>query len=422
MKAAIVCIGDELLIGQTINTNASYIGEQLTLIGVDVRAVYTISDKEKEILDTLTLCQNRYQLVVLTGGLGPTKDDITKTTLAKYFDVPLVLDEAVLANVMSFFKSYKKEVQPVNRLQAEVPEGSRVLMNKAGTAPGMWMEKGESVFVSMPGVPREMRYLTSKELVPILQKEYKLPSIYSHNILTQGIGESYIAEQIADIEDGLPAGISLAYLPSRGMVKLRVTGRGAEEKEVISAVSEQVALIKSRIGKHIFGDNEEGLAKVVGDMLLDKKATLSVAESLTGGALGKEITDVAGASSYFLGGVVSYHEEVKVKELGVDTRTIEKHNVVSEEVAREMANGALLKFGSTYSIATTGVAGPEGGTAKIPVGTVFIAVASKEGVTCRKFNYGGDRSGVVRRTVLAGLNMLRVELLKIESSPFLVNK
>ena len=411
MNAAIVSIGDELLIGQTVNTNATYICEELTLIGVDVQAVYTISDKEKDILDTLSVCQNKYELVVLTGGLGPTKDDITKTTLAKYFNVPLVLDETVLENVMSFFKSYKKEVQPVNRLQAQVPKGCRVLMNKAGTAPGMWMKKENTVYVSMPGVPREMRYLTSKELVPILQKEYKLPSIYSHNILTQGIGESYIAEQISDIENAIPKGISLAYLPSRGMVKLRVTGRGTNEKEVIEGVNKQVELIKKRISDHVFGDNKDELTKIVGDLLLSKNATLSVAESLTGGALGKELTKVSGASSYFLGGVLSYDPNVKIKELEVEASAIKEYDVVSKEVATQMAVGALSKFNSTYSIATTGVAGPNGGSEDIPVGTVFIAVASNDKVVCKKFNFGGDRSGVVRRTVLASLSLLNSQML-----------
>ncbi|MFT6716059.1 MAG: nicotinamide-nucleotide amidase [Saprospiraceae bacterium] len=410
MNAAIVSIGDELLIGQTVNTNAGYIGEKLTLIGVDVQAVYTISDKEDDIINTLTLCQNKYQLVVLTGGLGPTKDDITKTTLAKYFGVELVLNEAVLENVMSFFASYKKEVQPVNHLQAQIPEGCKVLMNKAGTAPGMWMEKEETIFVSLPGVPREMRYLTSKELVPILQNEFELPSIYSHNILTQGIGESYIAEQISHIEDSLPQGISLAYLPSRGMVKLRVTGRGSHETRVIAAVNQQVELIKNRISEHVFGDNYDEIAKVVGELLLNNGATLSVAESLTGGALGKEITSVSGASSYFIGGLVSYDVEVKINELKVGPLVIAEHDVVSEKVAIQMAIGALDKFGSTYAIATTGLAGPNGGTKEIPVGTVYIAVVSEKTVVCKKFNFGGDRSGVVRRTVLAALNMLRKEL------------
>jgi nicotinamide-nucleotide amidase len=410
MKAAIVSIGDELLIGQTINTNASYIGEQLTLIGVDVQVVFTISDKEDDILSTLALCQNKYQLVVLTGGLGPTKDDITKTTLAKYFGVNLVENQAVLQNVMSFFASYKKEVQPVNLLQAKVPEHCRILMNKAGTAPGMWMTKGETIFVSMPGVPREMKYLMSKELIPILINEFELPSIYSHNILTQGVGESYISESIEDIEDNLPTGVSLAYLPSRGMVKLRVTGRGANEKKVIDLVNGQVKLIKAKIPECVFGDNHDDLANIIGDLLLSKNETLSIAESLTGGALGAKITTVSGASAYFLGGVLSYDAEVKIKELNVHPDTINKHDVVSEEVAVQMALGALEKFGSTYSISTTGVAGPKGGTIDIPVGTVFIAVASKEGVICRKFNFGGDRSGVVRRTVLSALNMLRAEL------------
>jgi len=411
MTAAIVSIGDELLIGQTVNTNASFIGEQLTLIGVNVQVVLTIADKEQDILNTLSLCQNKYQLVILTGGLGPTKDDITKTTLSKYFGVDLVSDEAVLSNVKSFFAHYKKEVQPVNYLQAQVPEGCTVLMNKVGTAPGMWMEKEDTVFVSLPGVPREMRYLTSKELVPRLQEKFKLPTIYSHNILTQGIGESYIAEQIKDVENDLPQGISLAYLPSRGMVKLRITGRGADFEEVRTAVEIQVDLIKSNIAEHVFGDNTDELAKVVGDLLVSKKGTLSVAESLTGGALGKEITSVSGASAYFLGGVISYHEDVKISELEVSPETVKDHTVVSEEVAVQMAKGSLIKFGSTYSIAATGLAGPNSDVSAKQIGTVFIAVANKDHVICQQFNFGGDRDGVVRRTVLAALNMLRLELM-----------
>lgn len=407
MKAAIISIGDELLIGQTVNTNASYIGEQLTLIGVDVRIVFTISDKEQDILYTLKSCQDKYDFAIITGGLGPTKDDITKLTLAKYFQVKLVSDPDVLDNVLSFFEKYKREVLPINLLQAEVPEGCEVMMNKAGTAPGMWMEKGNTVFVSMPGVPREMRYLVSKELVPRIQGKYNLPAIYSHHILTQGIGESYIADEISDIEDNLPVGISLAYLPSRGMVKLRVTGRGEVSHDVKKVVDQQVRLIKDKIADHVFGDNDDSLAKVVGAILSQSASTVSVAESLTGGSIGKELTAVPGSSAYFLGGVISYDAEVKIKALNVSRESIDQYNVVSEKVAVEMAKGALEKFGSTYALATTGIAGPEGGTPEIPSGTVYIAIASQNKVSCVKFNFGGSRNDVIRRTVLSALNMLR---------------
>ncbi len=414
MNAAIISIGDELLIGQTINTNASYIGENLSAIGVEVQTVFTISDKEQDILSTLSLCQNKYQLVVLTGGLGPTNDDITKLTLAKYLGAELVINEEVLENVQAFFKSYGRSIKPVNELQAQVPVGSEVLMNDMGTAPGMWMRKSATIFVSLPGVPREMRYLVKEKLLSKLQENFELPIIYSHHILTQGIGESYIAEEIADIEEALPQGLSLAYLPSRGLVKLRVTGRGASQQKVEQVVHQQVRLIEKRIERHVFGSNQETLSGVIGGFLRRRNMTVSVAESLTGGALGQEITGQVGSSAYFLGGVLSYDAQVKIRELGVDPEIIEQHTSVCEQVATQMASGARSKFKSDFSIATTGLAGPQGGSEEVPVGTVYVAIASRDGVVCKHFTFGGERSGVVRRTVLASLNMLRILLQDIE--------
>lgn len=412
MKAAIISIGDELLIGQTVNTNASFIGEELTNIGVDVQIVLTISDQEKDILETLSFCQNKYDLVLITGGLGPTKDDITKTTLAKYLAVPLVQDDAVLANVMQFFKAFEKEIQPVNKLQALVPEGSRVLMNKVGTAPGMWMQKEKSIFISMPGVPREMKYLVREELVPVLKEEFSLPTIYSWYILTQGIGESYIAERIASIEDALPAHIKLAYLPSRGVVKLRLTGRGIDEVELKQEVNNFALKIESELNDVQYGRGDESLAKIVGKLLLENNNTVSVAESLSGGAIAKELTSVSGASRYFIGGMVAYDSQVKINELQVSAKDIAKHSVVSREVAIQMALGAKQKFKTDYAIATTGFAGPTGGTKSNPVGTVYIAIASPAKVIVERFNMGMDRQGVVRRTVLTALNKLREKLSK----------
>lgn len=412
MKAAIVSIGDELLIGQTVNTNASFISEQLTLIGVAVQKVLTISDDEQEIKDALSHCQNKFEIVIITGGLGPTKDDITKKTIASHFNKKLVLNELVLEKVESFFKAFNRDIQDVNRLQALVPEDCEVLMNAVGTAPGMWIHEKNTVFVSLPGVPREMRYLITEEVVPKIKATFQLPAIYSYNILTQGIGESYIAEEIADLEDALPSNIKLAYLPSRGLVKLRLTGRGSQSEILKTQVDKYAKKISTRIAEHVFGKNEDDLAQVVGELLIERGKTVCSAESLTGGSIAAELVKVSGASKYYQGGIVAYQNEVKTQELNVNPSLIEKYGVVSAEVVEAMALGALNKFKTDYSIATTGIAGPDGGTEDCPVGTVYIGVGYNNKVFIKSFSFGSIRSDVIRRTVLSAINLLRSVMLE----------
>ncbi len=411
MKAAIISIGDELLIGQTVNTNASWMGEQCTKNGITVSQVFTISDAEQEILDCLSYCQNKFEVVLITGGLGPTNDDITKKCIAKYLHVPLEQDLAVLENVKVFFKTFDRPVGQVNIEQANVPKGCTVLMNKVGTAPGMWMVKHKTVFVSMPGVPREMKYLMSEDILPKIRNEYNLPIIYSHNLLIQGIGESFIAEKIEKIEKLLPKNIKLAYLPSRGTVKLRITGKGNDVGHVKDMVNLYVQQIEQEIPDYVYGHNDDTLAAVLGEILTKQKLSVSVAESVTGGAITAAISSITGASNYFKGGIVAYQNSIKIQELEVLESTINENGVVSEQVAKQMAIGVRNKFQSDVSIATTGFAGPMHDASEIhPVGTVFIAIATNDQVAVTKLNLGGSRSGVIRRATLSALNLLRLQL------------
>lgn len=407
MKAAIISIGDELLIGQTINTNASWMGQELTKIGVNVCEVLAISDSETAIISALKLYQNKYELVLITGGLGPTKDDITKKTLAKHFDSNLITNQEALDNVLAFFKAFNREISDINKLQALVLQKGEVLINKAGTAPGTWIKKEKTVYVSMPGVPREMKYLMINEVIPKIKANYNLPVIYNLTLLTQGIGESYISDLIADIEDNLPSHIKFAYLPSQGMVKFRITARGVDKSQLQKEVTAIANEIKSRLDFYYYGENEDSLADIIGQLLKKNQQTLSTAESLSSGSVAREITSVPGSSAYFIGGIISYDARVKVNELKVAQSLIDEHNVVSEQVAKAMAEGARQKFASDYAIATTGLAGPDGGSELIPIGTVYIAVASPKTTTVVKFNMGNERSAVLRRTTLSALNLLR---------------
>lgn len=410
MNSIIISIGDELLIGQTVNTNASWMGEVLNGAGIEVVEVLTISDNEVAIEQALNYASGKSDLVLITGGLGPTKDDITKKVFANYFDVPLVENKEALENVESFFANYKRPMLPVNKLQALVPEGCDMLLNKVGTAPGMWMENEHAVFVSMPGVPHEMKYLISEEVLPRIKAKCKLPAIVHHTILLQGIGESYVAEEIADIEDELPAHLKLAYLPSPGVLKLRLTGRGEHEAVLKEEILKVFGDIKSRLAEYVFSDSDEGLEMLVGAELLKQGLTVSTAESCTSGALAAKITSVSGASAYFEGSVVSYSNSVKSSQLNVLESDLKEFGAVSELVVKQMARGVQKLLKTDYAIATSGIAGPGGGTDEKPVGTVWIGLATPKGVFAQKFQMGKGRNRVVEKTVLAALNLLLVDL------------
>ncbi len=406
MNAIVVSIGDELLIGQTINTNAGWMGAELNKIGVEVTEVLTISDKREAIEQAMEYGESKANIVLITGGLGPTKDDITKKVFAEYFNAPLIENKRALENVEGFFKRYNRPMLPVNKLQALVPAGSQMLLNKAGTAPGMWMENENAVFVSMPGVPSEMRYLMENEVLPRLKKEFKLPVIVHKTIMTQGVGESYIADEIEDIEDGLPNYIKLAYLPSPGLVKLRLSGKGEDAEKLEEEIESIFDKIESRIKEAIFSRKESSLQEVIGEKLKEKGLTISTAESCTSGALAARITSVPGSSAYFIGSVVAYSNEVKNKQLGVPQETLNEFGAVSEATVRKMAIGAKKLFGTDYAISTSGIAGPDGGTEEKPVGTVWIAVAGPEGVLAEKFQMGRGRERVVAKTILTSLGLL----------------
>jgi nicotinamide-nucleotide amidase len=414
MKATIVTIGDEILIGQIVDTNSGYIAKALDKIGIQTHEMLSISDNKQHILDTFTKLQNQVDLVIITGGLGPTKDDITKKTFCDYFKDVLVEDQAVLAHVTEIIENfYKRPINQLNKEQALVPSKCEVLFNKMGTAPGMWMKKENTVFVSLPGVPYEMKYLVDQVIVPKLVKEYQRPYIVHQTILTYGQGESMVAERIEAWENNLPHFIKLAYLPAPGRVRLRLTARGENKAVLEKAVQENVTSLAAIIGDIIVGfDEDETIEVVVGKMLATQGKTLATAESCTGGKIAQMITSVAGASAYFKGSVVSYSNSAKTTVLGIEDDFIQKHDVVSAEVAKAMATKVKQLLQVDYAIAATGNAGPTSEPGKAEVGVVFIALATPETVLVSEFNFGQPREKVIDRAVNKALEMLQQAILR----------
>ncbi len=414
MKAAIVTIGDEILIGQIVDTNSSYIAKALDNIGIETHEMVSISDDKTHILQTFTKLQNRVQVVIITGGLGPTKDDITKKTFCDYFDDYLIENEVVLSHVKALIEGiYKRPITPINIEQALVPSTAKVFYNKVGTAPGMWMEKEETVFISLPGVPYEMKYLMDHDVIPSLVSKFERPFIIHQTLMTYGRGESLIAEQIETWEDNLPDFIKLAYLPSPGKVRLRLTARGANKEQLQAEITKQVQQLDLLLHDIIVGYNEdEAIEVVLGRLLTENKFTLATAESCTGGKIAATLTAVSGASNYFKGSVVSYATSAKISILGVSKATIERHSVVSAEVATEMALGLQKMMQVDYAIATTGNAGPVKGDSAAEVGIVFIAIATPDSVFVEEFNFGQPREKVIDRTVGKSLELLYKEILK----------
>ena len=414
MKAAIVTIGDEILIGQIVDTNSSYIAKALDKIGIATHEMLSISDDKQHILDTFHSLQNKVNVVIVTGGLGPTKDDITKKTFCDYFEDILVENEAVLVHVKSIIEGiYKRPITQMNRDQALVPTKAKVLFNQAGTAPGMWMEKENTVFISLPGVPYEMKYLIDNEVIPNLVQKYERPYIVHQTIMTYGRGESMIAEQIEEWEDNLPDFIKLAYLPSPGKVRLRLTARGNDEILLKEEIKLQVERLDLLIHDIIVGYNEdEPIEVVLGRLLAEKKLTISTAESCTGGKIAVTLSAVPGASNYFKGSVVSYATQAKIDVLEIDENLIAKHGVVSAEVASEMVKSVQKLMNSDYAIATTGNAGPTKGDEDAELGTVFIGIATPNDVFVEEFNFGQPREKVIDRAVSKGLELIYKEILK----------
>lgn len=414
MKAAIVTIGDEILIGQIVDTNSAFIAKSLDRIGVEIHEMISISDDKHHIVDTFLKFQNKVDLVLITGGLGPTKDDITKKTFCDYFDDELVVDEAVLAHVTKLIEGfYKRTITQINKDQALVPSKCTVLHNEVGTAPGMWMKKENTVFISLPGVPFEMKYLVENEIIPKVVREYKRPYILHKTIMTYGRGESAVAEQIEDWENNLPEFIKLAYLPAPGRVRLRLTARGTDKEFLEKSTEENVMSLTKIIGDIIVGfDDDETLETVVGRLLKQQNKTISTAESCTGGNIAQLLTSVSGASKYFKGSVVSYATETKISVLGLSEELVNKYSVVSAEVAKQMAINVKSIMKTDYAIATTGNAGPTKGDSKAELGTVFIALATPNEVIVEEFNFGQPREKVIDRAVNKSMEILRKEILK----------
>lgn len=414
MKAAIVTIGDEILIGQIIDTNSSYIAKALDKIGIATYEMVSISDEKQHILDTFHSLQNKVEVVIVTGGLGPTKDDITKKTFCDYFKDTLVENEAVLVHVKSIIEGiYKRPITQINRDQALVPTKAKVLFNQVGTAPGMWMEKENTVFISLPGVPYEMKYLIDNEVIPNLVQKFERPYIVHQTIMTYGRGESMIAEQIEEWENNLPDFIKLAYLPSLGKVRLRLTGRGTNEEVLKTEIKNQVEKLDLLIHDIIVGYNEDDSIEVVlGRLMTEKRLTISTVESCTGGKIAATLSAVPGASKYFRGSVVSYATQAKIDVLDIDENLIIKHGVVSSEVASEMAKSIQIMMNSDYAIATTGNAGPTKESGGAELGTVFIGIATPDEVFVEEFNFGQPREKVIDRTIGKGLELIYKEILK----------
>ena len=413
MKATIITIGDEILIGQITDTNSGFIAKSLEKIGVQVHEMISISDDKNHILETFAKVQNQVDFVIVTGGLGPTKDDITKVTLCDYFNDFLQRDMEVENHIVELFAKMNYAVSQVNRDQALVPSKAIVLKNSFGTAPGMWMQKENTVFVSLPGVPYEMKAIIENELIPKIIQTYKRPYIIHKTILTYGQGESIVAERIESWEDSLPSFVKLAYLPSPGRVRLRLTARGTDEQLLQKTITELVIKLSAIISDIIVGfEEDESIEFVLGKLLAQKKYTVSTAESCTGGKIAEIITSVSGSSNYFRGSIVSYATDIKVKMLEVKIATIEKFTVVSKEVAEEMAVGAQKVMQTDFAIATTGNAGPAKGEADVTLGTVCVAIATPKGVFSEQFNFGQPRQKVIDRAVNKGLEMLLKEILK----------
>ncbi len=411
MRAEIINIGDELLIGQVVNTNASWMASELNKAGITVVRITTIADDRQAIFNSLDEASQRADIIFISGGLGPTKDDITKKTLAQYFDSGFVFHEPTYEQIKFIFATRQLPLTEINIEQAQVPEKCTPLLNKNGTAPGMWFEKEGKVFVSMPGVPFEMKTMVSEQVIPRLQEKYHLGFILHKTVMTTGVPESTLAIKIMKWEEQLPENIKLAYLPQPGIVRLRLSATGGDKKQLETAVNDEVDKLKGIIDEYIFGYDDVSIEEVIGQLLVAHHESLSTAESCTGGYIAHLITSVPGSSRYFIGSIISYANAVKTNQLGVSSTDIEMNGAVSRKVVMAMAKGVRKQLKTTYGLAVSGIAGPDGGTKEKPVGTVWIALAGEEHVEAQLFHFGEHRGRNIRRSALAGLNILRLHLI-----------
>lgn len=412
--AELLTIGDEILYGQIVDTNSQWMSVELSNAGIKVIRKTTVADQEDEILTAFAEAEKRADIILITGGLGPTNDDLTKPCLAKYFDCKLEMHQEALAEVTAFFVQRGREITEVNRQQAALPICCEKITNSLGTAPGMWFDRNGKVFVSMPGVPHEMKRMMTDIVVPKLKKKFATPIIHHKVIRTVGIGESFLAEKIADWENALPKHIKLAYLPNLGEVRLRLTSVGDSLEKLSAEAEDLTTKLNERVGQFIYGYGEEPLEVAVGNMLRDKKLTVSVAESCTGGYLSHLITSVPGSSEYFLGSMIPYAYEIKMRQLGVKPETLEQYGAVSEQTIIEMANLVRAKFTTDIGVATSGIAGPGGATPEKPVGTVWIAYSDKHQTVTRKLQLSKERSLNIKMASIAVLNLIRQSVRSIK--------
>ena len=413
MKAEIITIGDEILIGQVVDTNSAWIAEKFNSTGIEVYRITSVHDDVQQIINALGKAEEEVDLVVLTGGLGPTKDDITKVALCGHFNTRLVYDESVYKTISERFKHRNIDLNKLNRDQALVPQACKVVPNKMGTAPGLWFERNDTIFISVPGVPFEMKYIVENEILPRLRDNKKLKAILHKTIQTQGLPESMLAERIENWEASLPGNIKLAYLPNPMSVRLRLSAIGENMDLLKRQVEAEVEKLKILIPEYIFGYDDESLAEVIGRMLSDKGKTLAVAESCTGGYISHLITLVSGCSAYYKGGITAYSNELKENLLMVTPEVLLKNGAVSEQVVLQMAEGIRELLNADFALATSGIAGPGGGTADKPVGTIWIAVAGPAGTIARKHVFGDNRERNIIRTGQTALQMLRKMILEV---------
>ncbi len=410
-KVVIVSIGDEILIGQINNTNAVWMAEKLNASGFSTVEITTISDDAGAILSTLERVGKIADLVVVTGGLGPTKDDLTKQTICRFFGSRLVLNEEILEHVRRFFAQRNKELTELNRRQAEVPDNCTPIHNELGTAPGMYFEKEGVHYVFMPGVPFEMKYIMESWVIPEMSRRLEPETIVQKTVLTHGLGESFLAERIAEWENALPPHIKLAYLPSPGRVRLRLRAIDSDRDKLQKEIDKEIEKLKEIIPELIYGYDDDRMEEIIGVMLREKGETLATAESCTGGYIAHKITEIPGSSDYFLGSVVAYSNEIKRDVLGVSEKDLDDYGAVSEPVIRQMAEGVRRKFGADYALATSGIAGPGGGTPEKPVGTIWIALATPHRTIAKRYQFGEHRIRNINFSFQTAVNMLRMELL-----------
>jgi len=410
MNVIVVSIGDELLIGQTVNTNASWIGQEISKLGGNIIEGLTISDRAHDILSTVDYSISKSDVVIITGGLGPTKDDITKHTLAKYFDTKLEIHQPTLDKITTYFINRNRPILESNIQQAALPKHCVILANDYGTAAGMWFEKNGKIVISLPGVPYEMKGIMMEEVFPRLREQFQLNSMYHKTILTQGIGESFLAEKLSDWENRVRNdGFGLAYLPSPGIVKLRISSPNGEIDKVL--IENYLSEVRDTLPEAVFGYENQNLPEIIGEELRKRKLKIGTVESCTSGLLANQITSISGASDYFEGSLLTYSNKLKEEILDLSHNTLKEHGAVSETIALQMAESGLKKLDVDICLSTTGIAGPLGGTDDKPVGLVWIGLATKNGVKARKFQFGDNRERNIQMTVLSALNWLRYELI-----------